>query len=87
MKANWSEKLASLPRSAQITADLVAARWRLIGAPAESQGALLDAEAIRQMAQYQNHIENSIGTVKTPVGRGWVRPKIWGLTAAELALQ
>jgi hydroxymethylglutaryl-CoA reductase (NADPH) len=67
MKAHCNV-LTSVPRSAEITAGLVAARWRLLSAPADSQGALLDAEAIRQMAQYQNHIENFIGTVKTPVG-------------------
>src|SRR5271169_2883029 len=68
MTANYKQKLTSVPRGAEITADLVAARWRLIGAPEDAQCALLDAEAMRQMAQYQHRIENFIGTVKVPVG-------------------
>jgi hydroxymethylglutaryl-CoA reductase (NADPH) len=68
MRANSSQQLTSVPRSAEITPDLVAARWQLIGAPAAAQAALLDADAMRQMAQYEHHIENFIGTVKMPVG-------------------
>jgi hydroxymethylglutaryl-CoA reductase (NADPH) len=68
MKSNRQEKLTSVPRSAEITADLVAARWRHIDASEDTQSALLDAEAKSQLAQYQHHIENFIGTVKLPVG-------------------
>jgi hydroxymethylglutaryl-CoA reductase (NADPH) len=68
MTTTCHEKSMSVPRSADITADSVEARWRLIGASEETKIALLDAEAIRQMTQFQHHIENFVGTVKLPVG-------------------
>ncbi len=67
MKTTRIEKLTSVPRG-EATADQVAARWELIGGPADSREALLDAEAVRQMPRYQRQIENFIGTVKLPVG-------------------
>ncbi len=68
MKAICSEENASVPRGTEITSELVTARWQLTGSPDEVRAALLDAEAFRQMPQYQYHIENFIGTVKVPVG-------------------
>ena len=59
---------ASVHRSPNITADVVAARWREIGAPAAVREQLLDSAAARDMEQFRGHIENFIGTVKIPVG-------------------
>jgi len=68
MNTTRIEKMTSPPRGAEVTADLVAARWRLIGGAQDVRDVLLDAEALRQMPQYQHHVENFIGTVKLPVG-------------------
>ncbi len=68
MKTQCGEKSTSVPRRADITADSVEARWSRVGASQDTKSALLDAQAIKQMAQYQHHIENFVGTVKVPVG-------------------
>lgn len=68
METDVCNEVASIPRSRRITAEIVAARWQHLGASEQTQASLLDVQAHDDMARYESHIENYIGTVKVPVG-------------------
>ena len=48
--------------------EIVARRWSVLNANAETRAALLDPWTSEQLESYQHNIENCIGTVKLPVG-------------------
>jgi hydroxymethylglutaryl-CoA reductase (NADPH) len=58
----------TIPRAGQDTRDLVADRWRLLGAAAAARAALADESSLQHLACFARNIENFIGTIKMPVG-------------------
>ncbi len=59
---------ARIPGGASISAAAIERRWQLLKASAESRHALLPPGSEADLEQYQNNIENCIGTVTLPVG-------------------
>jgi hydroxymethylglutaryl-CoA reductase (NADPH) len=57
-----------IPGGSLISPEALDRRWQLFQDNAESRQALLDAQTVARMENYQHHIENFIGTVKVPVG-------------------
>jgi hydroxymethylglutaryl-CoA reductase (NADPH) len=59
---------ASVPGKAQISADIVDQRWKVLGAGAEVRSQLLDEHTAPQMQVYARNIEHFVGAVKIPLG-------------------
>ena len=60
--------IPTIPRAVQDSHALVAERWRVLGAAAESQAAVADEASLQDVVRFSRNIENFIGTVKVPVG-------------------
>lgn len=59
---------SSIPGGSSVSLSAVNKRWELMGDSDAVRRALLPDGAESELAAYQNHIENCIGTVKIPVG-------------------
>ncbi len=57
-----------MPAGTHITPEITARRWGLLRCGPDARESLLDAQTARQLACFERHIENFIGTVKVPVG-------------------
>lgn len=57
-----------VPGGASTGSKQIEKRWEILNAPDSARAALLNDAAIDELAIFQNHIENCIGTVKIPVG-------------------
>ncbi len=57
-----------IPGGVRIDPETLEQRWQLLKVSPAGREALVDPQTSAQMACYQHHIENFIGTVKVPVG-------------------
>ena len=62
------EQPRSIPRGERNTSALVGERWALLQADPRVRETLADEASLANMALFERHIENFIGTVKLPVG-------------------
>jgi hydroxymethylglutaryl-CoA reductase (NADPH) len=63
-----AERAARVPGGASLSVAAINKRWELVRHAEKSRRALLPEYIAAEIAPYQNHVENFIGTVKIPVG-------------------
>jgi len=68
LSSNASELSSRIPGGSSVAISAVNRRWELLGSAQGARPALLPEGAAGELAAYENHIENCLGTVKIPVG-------------------
>ena len=65
---SFEELAPRTPGASDLSPEVLASRWTLLGDPAATREELLDASTLARAEHYRANIENFIGTVKVPVG-------------------
>lgn len=63
-----AQQAARVPGGSSVSLSAINRRWELLRHSEEGRRALFPEGARSELAAYQNHVENLIGTVKVPVG-------------------